>query len=53
MHGFEYDTITPISDKFKLRQHTKLLGELLDMQVANTILLGAQFKKAGMDIAGP
>ncbi|XP_012945468.1 poly [ADP-ribose] polymerase tankyrase [Aplysia californica] len=44
-YGFEYNTIRPISEKKTLRDHTKVLGELMDIQVANTILLAANLRK--------
>ncbi|CAL1535690.1 unnamed protein product [Lymnaea stagnalis] len=46
IYGFEDETIQPISEKKMLREHTKLLADLMDLQVANNILLGANFRKA-------
>lgn len=45
IYGFEYETIQPISEKKILREHTKLLADLMDLQIANTILLGANLRK--------
>lgn len=47
IYGFEDETIQPISDKKMLRDHTKLLADLMDLEVANNILLGANLKKTG------
>ncbi|GFO49166.1 poly [ADP-ribose] polymerase [Plakobranchus ocellatus] len=49
IYGFEYETIQPISEKKMLREHTKLLADLMDLQVANTILLGANLRKSEMN----
>ncbi|KAH9523062.1 hypothetical protein Btru_065649 [Bulinus truncatus] len=46
IYGFENDTIQPISEKKMLREHTKLLADLMDLQVASNILLGANLRKA-------
>ena len=48
IHGFECETIQPISEKKMLREHTKLLADLMDLQVASSILLGANLRKSGM-----
>ncbi|GFR67750.1 poly [ADP-ribose] polymerase [Elysia marginata] len=49
IYGFEHETIQPISEKKMLREHTKLLADLMDLQVANTILLGANLRKSEMN----
>lgn len=47
IYGFENETIQPISEKKMLREHTKLLANLMDLQVASNILLGANLRQAG------
>ncbi|XP_059138557.1 poly [ADP-ribose] polymerase tankyrase-like isoform X2 [Physella acuta] len=49
IYGFEDETIQPIADKKMLRDHTKLLADLMDLEVANNILLGANLRKAEMN----
>ncbi|CAG5125123.1 unnamed protein product, partial [Candidula unifasciata] len=44
--GYEAETIQPIADKKMLRDHTKLLADLMDLQIANTVLLGANLRKS-------
>ncbi|KAI8784708.1 poly [ADP-ribose] polymerase tankyrase [Biomphalaria glabrata] len=46
IYGFENETIQPISEKKMLREHTKLLANLMDLQVASNILLGANLRQA-------
>ena len=46
--GFEYDAIRPIRDKKVLKEHFRLVSDLMDMEVASKILLGTQRKLPGM-----
>ncbi|BFZ11859.1 hypothetical protein BsWGS_14898 [Bradybaena similaris] len=44
--GYESETIQPIAEKKMLREQTKLLADLMDLQIANTVLLGANLRKS-------
>lgn len=42
--GFEYESIRPIRDKKVLKEHFRLVSDLMDMEVASKILLGSQHR---------
>lgn len=45
--GFEYEVIRPIRDRAVLKEHLKLVTDLLDMEIASKILLGSQLRLKG------
>ena len=45
--GFEYDAIRPIRAKNSLKEHFKLVSDLMDMEVASKILLASQHRLKG------
>lgn len=45
--GFEYDVIRPIRDLSVLKEHMRLVADLMDMEVASKILLGSQYRLKG------
>ncbi|XP_076464084.1 poly [ADP-ribose] polymerase tankyrase-like isoform X2 [Babylonia areolata] len=47
--GYEYEAIRPIRDKKVLKEHFRLVADLMDMEVACKILLGSQHKPAEMN----
>ncbi|XP_070180050.1 poly [ADP-ribose] polymerase tankyrase-like isoform X2 [Littorina saxatilis] len=47
--GFEYEAIRPVRDKKVLKEHFRLLSDLIDMEVASRILLGTQRRLAEMN----
>ena len=46
--GFVHDAIRPIRDKKVLKEHFRLVSDLMDMEVASKILVGTQRKLTGM-----
>ncbi|XP_025104527.1 LOW QUALITY PROTEIN: tankyrase-like protein [Pomacea canaliculata] len=47
--GFEYDVIRPIRDLSVLKEHMRLVADLMDMEVASKILLGSQYRLKEMN----
>ncbi|XP_055957133.1 poly [ADP-ribose] polymerase tankyrase [Patella vulgata] len=49
MDGYSHDKIEPIDKKETLKHHLRLLSNLLDLEVASKILLGAQYQIKDMN----
>ncbi|KAL8622949.1 hypothetical protein ACOMHN_027070 [Nucella lapillus] len=47
--GYECEAIRPIRDKKVLKEHFRLLSDLMDMEVASKILLGSQRRLTDMN----
>ncbi|OWF45703.1 Poly(ADP-ribose) polymerase pme-5 [Mizuhopecten yessoensis] len=48
-HGFTFEKIAPINSYRSLKEHTRVLSDLLDLECASKMLLGAQSKLSQMN----